>query len=130
MWDAAGELDDLGAAHDLAGGVGEDFTVLFSDQTSQSAALAIEQLAELEQDSRSGQRRGRRPAWKGRRRRPHSPVDLFRRRKGDAAAPLASRGIVDIAPAPARSLGALAVDIVVDVAHAVTRSMIDRRRAS
>ena len=39
MRDAAGELDDLDAAHHLAGGVGQDLAVLLGDQLRQARRL-------------------------------------------------------------------------------------------
>ena len=107
MRNAAGELDDLEAARDLALGVGEDLAVLFGDQARQRVVVAVQQFEELEQHARAGQRRRRRPGRERRGCRLHRPVDLAGAGKGDAAALLAGRRVVDIAPAPARALGAL-----------------------
>ena len=130
MRDAAGELDDLDAARHLAGGVRQDLAVLVGDQPGQRARLAVEQFAEFEQDAGAGERRGRRPGGKRRGGSFDRPVDLGCGREGDPAASFAGRRVVDVAPAPARSLGALPVDIVVDIAHAGIRSLKCRRRTS
>src|SRR5207248_1193263 len=66
MRDAAGELDDLDAARDLALRIGEDFAVLFGDDPRQRIVLPREDFEKLEQDPRARQRRGRRPAGKRR----------------------------------------------------------------
>ena len=50
MRDAAGELDDLLAAADLAERVGDDLAVLAGDDLGQLALALVEQLAEREQD--------------------------------------------------------------------------------
>ena len=80
----------------------------------------VEQFAELEQDARAGQRRRRGPA--GKRRggglRPRASTSAGAG-EGDAAglfSPVA--GLKTSPPAPARALDALAVDEMVDVAHA------------
>ena len=124
MRDAAGEFDDLGAARHLAGGVGEHLAVLIGDEPRQRAGFAVEQFAELEQNARAGQRRRRGPGGKGGCRGPHRLVDFAGTGKGDLTAPLTRRRVVDITPAPARSFGALAIDVVVDVAHAASRCSI------
>ena len=126
MRDAAGEFDDLGAARHLAGGVGEDLAVLIGDEASQGAGFAVEQFAEFEQNARPGQRRRRRPGRKCRGSRLHRLVHLGGAGKGYAAGPLTRRRVVNITPAPARPLDALAFDVMVDVAHPATRSLIYR----
>ena len=126
MRDAAGEFDDLGAARHLAGGVGEDLAVLIGDEASQGAGFAVEQFAEFEQNARAGQRRRRRPGRKSRGRGPHRLVHLGGAGKGDAAALFAGRRVVNIAPAPTSPLGALAFDVMVDVAHPATRWLVCR----
>src|ERR1700730_5487968 len=118
MRDATSELDDLGAACHLAGGVGEDLAVLIGDEARQGAGLAVEQFAEFEENARAGQRRRRRPGRKSGSGSLDCAVDLAGARESDAATPLAGRRVTDITPAPARSLGVLAFDIMVDVAHA------------
>ena len=50
MRDAAGELDDLLAAADLAEGVGDDLAVLAGDDLGQLTLAGVEQFAEVEQD--------------------------------------------------------------------------------
>ncbi len=124
MRDAAGEFDDLDAARHLAGGVGQYLAVLRGNQLRQSVGLAIEQFAKLEENAGPGQRRRRGPGGKSRSRCLDRPVDLAGARESDAAALFAGRRVGDIAPAPTRSLGALAFDIMVDVAHAGTRWLI------
>jgi hypothetical protein len=117
MRDTAGELDDLGAAGDLALGVGKYLAVLLGDHAGNGVAVAAEQFEKLEQDAGAGQRRGRGPARERRGRGLHRPIDLAGGGKGDAADLLAGRRVEDVAPAPARPLDLLAADIMLDVAH-------------
>ena len=127
MRDAAGEFDDLGAARHLAGGVGEDLAVLIGDQASESAGFAVEQFAKFEQNPGAGQRRRRRPGRKSRRRSSHRLVHLAGAGEGNATALFAGRRVVNVAPAPTSPLGALAFDVMVDVAHPATRWLVCRR---
>ncbi len=55
---AAGELDDLLAAADLAQRVGDDLAVLAGDDLGQLVLARVEQLAEVEQDRRALGQRG------------------------------------------------------------------------
>src|SRR6516162_9203578 len=119
-----GEFDDLGAARDLTRGVAQHLAVLLTDQPGERTGFAIEKLAELEQDARAGQRRGRRPSRKGSRCGAHRHVDLTGSGKGDAAGSFAGRRVANVPPAPAASVDPLAVDIMVDIGHAITRSLI------
>ena len=59
--DAAGELDHLDAAPDLALGIGERLAVLGGDQIGQLVDVLLEQLLEPEHDARAPQRGDRRP---------------------------------------------------------------------
>src|SRR5712692_4601918 len=123
MRDAAGELDDFEAAGDLALGVGEDLAVLLADDPRQGVVLAVQQFEELEHDACAGQRRRRGPAGKRRPGGLHGLIDRAGAGKGDAADFFAGRRIEDIAPAPAPTvaggLDALAVDEMMDFAHAL-----------
>src|SRR6202023_3906907 len=91
--------------------------MLLADQPSQGAGFALEELAEFEEDAGAGQRRGRRPGREGRGRRLDRAVDLGATGEGDTARPLTGRRVVDVAPAPACSVDALAVDGMLAVAH-------------
>jgi hypothetical protein len=117
MRDAAGELDDLQAAGDLALGIGQGLAVLGGDQPRQRVAVAFQQLAEFEQHARAGERRGRGPAGKRRGGGSDCPIDLVRARESDAAAALAARRVEDLAPAPARPFHLPAADVMLHVAH-------------
>ena len=130
MRDAAGEFDDLGAARDLARSVGQHLAVLLADQPGECHGLAVEELAKLEQDARAGQRRGRRPGRKGGRCGAHGLVDLAGSREGDAPGSFAGRRVVNLTPATAAAVDTLAADVMVDIAHAGTRSLIPRRPIS
>src|SRR5271165_727442 len=92
--------------------------MLFGDQARETAGLTIEQLAEFEQDARAGQWRRRSPGGKGRGRGLDRPIDFAGAGESNAAAPFARCRVVHVAPAPARPLGVLPFDIVMDIAHA------------
>src|SRR6266851_8139324 len=118
MRDAAGEFDDLRAAGDFAPCVRQHLAVLVGDEARQGFALALQELAELEQHARPSERRGRCPGGERRRRRLYRRIDLADASEGNATGALAGRRIEHIAPAPARPVDALAVDEMLDVAHA------------
>src|SRR6516225_9085177 len=117
MRDAAGELYHFETAGDFTLGVGEDLAVLLGDHTRQCIVVAVQEFEELEHDACAGQGWRRRPSGKGRGRGLDRPIDLAGTGEGDPASPLPSRRIVDVARSPVRSGDALAVDVVLDVAH-------------
>ena len=53
MWDAAGELDDLEPARNLAERVGLDLAVLRGEKAGDVLAVLVEQLAHAKQDLRA-----------------------------------------------------------------------------
>nr|WP_300149727.1 hypothetical protein [Propionicimonas sp.] len=63
--DAAGELDDLEAAGDLAEGVRDGLAVLGGDDLRDPLPVGVEQLAEREQHPSAPGHRGGRPADRG-----------------------------------------------------------------
>ena len=67
--DAAGELDDLEPARDLAARIGEHLAVLARDDRGELAGMLLDQVAEPEQDARAAERRRVRPLGEGRARR-------------------------------------------------------------
>ena len=117
MRDAAGELDDLDAAGDLALGVGKHLAVLFRDRAGQRVVLARQELQELEQDAGAGQRRRRGPAGKRLGGGLHRSIDLGAAAQRHPPDALAGRRVEYLAPAPAVALGPLAIDEMLNVAH-------------
>ena len=93
--DAAGELDDVDAARDLALRVGEDLAVLGGDHRGQRVAVLVEQLEEGVQDARAADRRRVGPGREGRLRRGHRGVDLGRAAERDLARDRAGGRVVD-----------------------------------
>jgi 1-acyl-sn-glycerol-3-phosphate acyltransferase len=65
MRDAAGELDDLKAALDVALGVGDDLAVLGREQLGQLVHIGLDQALELEHHPRAALGIGRGPAVEG-----------------------------------------------------------------
>ena len=112
MRDAAGELDDFGAALHLAFGIRQDLAVLVGDHPGKRVTVALHQFAELEEDTRAGQGRGRRPGGERRRRRLYRLVDLGGAAHCDAPGALAGRRVEHIAPAPARTPLALCLPLM------------------
>jgi hypothetical protein len=117
MRDAAGELDDLDTAGDLALGVGKDFAVLFGNQLRQCIVLARQEFEEFEHDARAGEGRGRGPAGKRPRPSLYRLIDLTRFGKRNTPDLLPGRRIEDIAAAAAFALDPFSTDVMLDVAH-------------
>ncbi len=116
--DAAGQLDDLQAAGDLAQRVAVHLAVLGGDQRGQLLAVRVDQLAVGEQYGRTlGQRAGAPGAERllgggdGR-------VHLVHGGEGDLLLLGAGRGVVDRAERAGHALGGLSADPVVDGLHA------------
>src|SRR5205807_10647704 len=106
--DAAGELDDLEAARQLALGVGENLTVLAGDDAGELVLMFAEQLAKAEEHAGAGQRRRCRPVREGGRGGLDGGIDLAGIGESDAAGALAGCRVEDITEAAARAGDALA----------------------
>ncbi len=102
--DAAGELDDLEAAGDLAERVGEHLAVLGGDDRGQLALALVEQLAEAEQHLGALGQRGGAPARERRARGGDRRVDVVRGREGDPLGHRAGRRVEDVTPAGRRTV--------------------------
>ena len=97
--DAAGELDDLEAAGDLADGVGVHLAVLGGDDRGELVLAAVEQLAEGEHHLRTPRERGGAPAAGGAGRRVDDLGRVGLAGQRDAAGDLAGGGVGDVGPA-------------------------------
>ena len=110
LWRAARVFDDLDAARELAGGVGEHLAVLARDHGDDLVGALLEQPFEAEHDARARQRRGRSPGGKGGLRGLDGPRDFGGARERDAAAKRTRRRRVDVAETAGRAGSALAAD--------------------
>ena len=117
MGNAAGELDHLQPALDVALGVGDGLAVLGGEQLGEAVELLLRQLQELEQHARAPLRVGRGP---GRLRRlgiGDGLLDLRLLGEGDLGLHLAGIGIEHVAAAAGRARHLLAADEMADLAH-------------
>ena len=126
---AAGELDHLESAADLAHRVRQHFAVLARQDLGEVALAALDELAEGEEDARPGSERRPAPRSCGVGRRGDRRIDRRRIGKGDPRAWFAARGIVDVAPpadvAPSQGFPAIQcvmVDRLVGAVGAMTVS--------
>src|SRR5207249_3924595 len=87
--DAAGELDHLEPAGDLAHGVREDLAVLRREHAGEVLAMVVDELADPEEELRAARQRNRSPGREG------------SLRRGDRGADLLDRGEVDLGGLPA-----------------------------
>ena len=123
MGDAAGELDHLKPALDVAPGVGDDLAMLAGQQFGQVVHVRFDQALELEHHAGAALRIGRGPALERRLGGLDRAVDLAGRGQLDAGLNLARVGIEHVAE-PARSaLERLAVDEVANVAYHASISL-------
>ena len=95
MRDAAGELDDLLAAGDLAEGVGDDLAVFGGDDLGQLALALVEQFAEAEQDLGALGQRGVPPRGEGRGGGVDHRTRVLDRGEGDLAGGRSGGGVGD-----------------------------------
>ena len=117
MRDAAGELDDLEAALDVALGVGDDLAVLGREQLGQLVHARFHEALELEHDPRAALRIDQRPGLLRPQRRLDGAVHLGLGGQLDAGLDLAGVGVEHVAVA-ARSAGeGGAVDEMGDLTH-------------
>ena len=103
--------------------VGQHLAVLVGDDAGERRLVAQQQLAELEHHAGAGQRRRRGPGRERGARGAHRLIDLGGARQRDAAGALAGRRVEHVAPAAACAADGLAVDEMLDVAHAATRRL-------
>ena len=113
--DAAGELDDLLAAADLAERVGEHLAVLGGDDRCQLFLARVQQLAESEEDLRALGQRGVPPPRKSGQRRGDDLIDVVLRSERELRGDLAGGRVGHVGEAPAVALEDLAGLPVVDV---------------
>lgn len=112
--DAAGQVDDLQAAGDLAEGVRVDLAVLGDDQLGDRVAVGVEERAELEEDRGALGERGGTPGRPGVLGGGDGGVDLLDGGERDLGGHGAGGRVGDRAPVARRALDALATDPVVD----------------
>jgi hypothetical protein len=115
--DAAGELDHLEAALDVAAAVGDHLPVLARQQMRQLVHVRLDQALELEHHPRAALRVGRRPGRLGAVGGADGLVQQGRVGEADPGLHLAGVGIEDVAMAGRRQEHGLAVDEVGNVAH-------------
>lgn len=118
--DAAGQVDDLQAAGDLAEGVVVDLAVLGGDQPGDLLAVLVEQGTELEQHGGAPGQRGGAPARVGGLGGGDGGVHLLGGGERDLGGDLAGGGVGDGAELARRAVDGLAADPVVDGLHAVS----------
>ena len=99
MRDAGRELDDLDAARDGAGGVGERLAVLLGDHAREILLVRLEELAKPHQDAGAAQRGPRAPLRERRRGGACRGVDVVGVRKRHVTDHLAGRRVGDVAVA-------------------------------
>ena len=116
MRDAAGELDHLEPALDVAPGVGDDLAVLARQQLRERLEVGLDQLLELEQDARPALGVGRGPGGLGGLRGGDRAVEIGLRAERDLRLDLAGVGVEHVALAGAAP-SAAAGDEMVDLAH-------------
>ena len=98
---AAGELDHLQAARDLAARVRQHLAVLAGEAGRERLRVARDQVAEREQHLRAAPQRGVAPAGERARRRVHRAVERGRVGERHLRLPGPGRGVPDVAPARA-----------------------------
>src|SRR5580693_9193463 len=113
--DAAGELDDLKAAGDLARGVRGDLAVLARDQRGEVPRVVLDQLAEGEQHRGPLGQGDPAPGLRGLFRGRHRVVDVGPGGEVDGAGDLPGGRVVQVAPALRGARPGLAADPVGNV---------------
>jgi len=117
--DAAGELDDLQAALEVAAGVGDHLAVLGGQQRGEFVHPRLDQALELEHDPRAALGIGRGPGRLGRKGGLHRAIDIRPVGQPDARLHLAGIGVEHVA-APARCRRhCRTADEMLNVAHSV-----------
>ena len=112
--DAAGELDHLEPARDLAEGVGEHLAVLGGQDPGDLLATVVDELANPEQELGALRQRDGAPGGERRLRRLHGRIDLLHGGEVDLAGLASQRRVVDGPAAAGRAGHALAADPVGD----------------
>src|SRR5579885_3034561 len=128
MGNAAGELDHLDAALNVAARVGNDLAVLGGQQPCATVEIPLDQLEKLEHHARAPLRVGRGP---GRLRGfgiGDRALDLRAVGERDLGLHLSGIGVEDVAEAPRRALDLLAADEMTDLAHGWLSSNLDAAR--
>ena len=118
MRDAAGELDHLQAALDVALGVGDDLAVLAGKDLGQFVDPAFDQSLEFEHHPRAALRIGRRPADLGPGGGLNGGVEFVGGGEGDARLNLPGIGIEDVAEATGGPVDGRSVHEMLNLAHA------------
>ena len=113
--DAAGELDDVDAARDLALRVGEDLAVLGGDHRGERVLVLVEQCEEVIQHARSADRRRVGPGGERGLGCCRRGVDFVDAAQCDLARDGTGGRVVDRLPAAARARDAAAIDVVADL---------------
>jgi acyl-CoA reductase-like NAD-dependent aldehyde dehydrogenase len=117
MRDAAGELDHLQAALDVALRVGDDLAVLAREHLGHLVHIGFDEPLEVEHDAGAALRIDQRPGLLGPERRGHGQVYLARAGERHTGLHLADVGVEDVAVATAGAGDRSAVDEVGDVTH-------------
>ena len=115
--DAAGELDHLQPALDVAPGVGDDLAVLAAEQFGQFVHPRLDQAFEVEHDAGAALGIGAGPAVEGVLSGLDGAIDLGRRGQLDAGLNLTRIGVEDVAETAGGPIEGHAVDEVANVAH-------------
>jgi hypothetical protein len=126
--DAGGDLHDLHAALDLAGGVGHDLAVLGGDDPGQLVPVALEQLQEPEHHPGPLDHRGVAPGRVGGLGRLDGGVDVVAGGVGDLGGLLPGGRVIHGPGALGRGGDDLAVDPVVDGPHGQSSRRVGRYR--
>src|SRR6185503_14635402 len=114
---AAGELDHLEAALDVALGVRERLAVLGREQRREAVVFGLHELEELEHDAGAPLRIGGRPGRLRGRRIGDRRLDLGFRRESDPRLHLTGVGIEDVAGASRFALDLVTTDEMANLAH-------------
>ena len=112
--EAAGELQDLDAPRDLAGGVGRDLAVLGGEERREAVAVGLDEVPDLEHDLGPAAQARRAPAGERGPGGVDRGVDLLAGREVDLARHVAGGRVVDGPAATGRRCDAPAADPVVD----------------
>ncbi len=117
MRDAADELADFEAAHDIALGVIDRLAMLLRKQLGKLVHVAVQKLDELEENARAALRVGRRPLRLGSLGVLDGGAEFLDARQRQRRLHFAGCGVVDVARAPARACHMFAANKVTDLTH-------------
>ncbi|MDT4873427.1 hypothetical protein FQZ97_1086720 [compost metagenome] len=110
---AAREFHDFQAAYDFAHGVGMYLAVFRADDFGKPLSVLFQQFLEAAEDPRAAQRRGGRPARKGRLGRSDGRLQFGGVRQGNPGADFSRGRVVYVRESLAIACDRLAVDVVV-----------------